>query len=864
MSIAFGGKLLYGKSSSTGIKLSGSAEEFLQTWSDESQLAEKTAPRKRRLSSYVPPTGSRASPLSLNQTAPPKLDPSKYPLAPAMFYTALPVFTLPPLEPPPLNPDKIRPKYGFDLENVERCFAELTPSDSLFVRRYLGLRESAWEEIRVFLSRNKTAKGSSFRDSRRNVFQTAMEVIHSAANSNKNIASTIIIQADETLLRESTTVNTSTSRSHDRNQRFKGTRRRKRPPRTPTAQQQLQLDLLQSLQSLQSHSNHLKAGLLQLPKIVEIKENKAVVYLQSLGAQKVIKFLRHILKRQLTLGWKAWKLAVDVELKNSNVRRVHKFIKYRILSLTWNKTVTKSLRRVMRIWLSVVYFDTLIARKRLEHASASSIQRVFRVYFARLRINRNREKMKLERIYAALVGIQAFFRGRKARFQYIRMIRVKLENESLRCLQRVARGYLGRKKAFSLRILKRQRDGVKRIQSLFRGWRIRKNILRIKRDQRERNASILIQALVRGHLSRLHIRSIRLMNKQLTASLQIQRVVRGYLCRLRLPLLLAEIAAYRKRRNAASILIQKTYRGFRGRVIIRIMRREYTRLRKIQDPAATRINAVVRGYLAKKCRKRLEREMQRNRLYNAKNIKECWSDAHNCWYYYNETTGESTWEPPSTGYTKYDSQLVLDNGQIVDDPSIFTAEEEREGLVQTVDSKFCSECSKRIAIRYCTQCGDKFCCPCYKEQHSSGSRLKHVWEPLGPKECSDCEVELAERFCIPCDEAFFDGCWQRVHLKGKRRFHPFSPIDMNGNVDSRLFTIDGTELSSSYDPLYVQQQIENTESALVPAVTNDSVAVIDDWIYAYDDNGYIYWYNNRTGQSQYEDPYSTQQRDMSQ
>lgn len=858
MSVVFGGKLIDGRSSSTAAagshRLTGDAETFLRTWSDEPLL---NSPLRGRRRSYASPSSSKKALQPLYQTAPSKLTQSGTAQLKTPLYAHLPVFILPPIEPPPSFPPQTQQRDSFHPQNIQRHISKLTPAEVARIRKYLSLRESEWEDIRLYFSVNDAYKDSSSQDARWSVFETTRSAtLHYAFLNNGHNNGPIILQGKDIPLRSSTTSKILTSKSQDKNSRFsRRTQGKNQLARTP--HQRLQQELLESLQSMQSHSNYLKAGLLELPKIVNIKENKAVMYLQSLGAQKVFKVLRQLCQHQLKIGWKAWRLSIEVGHKSSNVQRVLRLIKYRVLSVTWSKVVTKCLRRALKIWLAFVYYDTLLARRRIENLSAVSLQKIFRGHLVRRRRIQNQERRELERVYSALVRIQAFFRGRIARFRYLQILRINLEDRSRRLLQKLVRGYQGRRKAHWLRVEKLKRSGVTLFQALYRGWRVRSNLSTIRRKQREYAASVLIQALVRGYLCRVHIRDIRLRQRQAVAVVHMQRTVRGHLFRNHLPLLLADIAAYRHRRRVAAVSIQKMYRGFRARVIVRIMRREYKRIRGIQDPAATRINAAIRGFLAKKLRRRLERERYRKWLGDARNVRECWSDADNCWYYYNEATGESTWEPPSTGYTKNDSQLVLANGQVIDDPTVFAPQEGGEGAAQPMDSKMCSECTKRVAIRFCTQCGDKFCCPCYKEQHSSGSRLRHVWEPLGPRECGDCEAELAERYCLPCDEAFCDSCWQRVHFKGKRRFHSFSQIDVNGNIDSRLFTIDGNEVTSSYDPLYVQQQFEETSNSLVPSALDQPSSLTDEWAYAYDDNGYIYWYNGRTGQSQYEDPYTS-------
>lgn len=83
-------------------------------------------------------------------------------------------------------------------------------------------------------------------------------------------------------------------------------------------------------------------------------------------------------------------------------------------------------------------------------------------------------------------------------------------------------------------------------------------------------------------------------------------------------------------------------------------------------------------------------------------------------------------------------------------------------------------------------------------------------------------------------------------------------MDPFGHIQSKITTIDGTEVrgkvfsfsfldsnaylqvTSAYDPL-VSQQIYDQQLAV-------------EWSSAYDENGYMYWYNSVTGVSQYEEP----------
>ena len=74
----------------------------------------------------------------------------------------------------------------------------------------------------------------------------------------------------------------------------------------------------------------------------------------------------------------------------------------------------------------------------------------------------------------------------------------------------------------------------------------------------------------------------------------------------------------------------------------------------------------------------MDKERTEGMVSEAHKWKEAWSEDAATWYYYNEESNESLWEPPSTGYTKHSgTQLILKNGKIVDDPLCTLTEEDR-------------------------------------------------------------------------------------------------------------------------------------------------------------------------------------------
>jgi hypothetical protein len=374
--------------------------------------------------------------------------------------------------------------------------------------------------------------------------------------------------------------------------------------------------------------------------------------------------------------------------------------------------------------------------------------------------------------------------------------------------------------------------GATAIQALVRGVAGRTRAFAYRAQRKQNRAVIHIQRLTRGALGRLRARSIQESKIQDAAATVIQMYARR-----RLAIMLADVLrGYKKRRagieDAAVRKIQRTYRGHRGRLWFRMaLLHHRVHMRKLAA-AATKIQRIARGRLGRQQAQQMRTKQFQERVANAKCIQEMWAEDTHQWFYYNHNTEEATWEPPATGYTKADGRLVLCTGLTIEDPAVVAEEEAQKRQADRI----CVECAKRVAIRNCLQCGDKFCTKCYRATHL-GARAEHVWDALGPIECAECEEELAVRWCVSCDEAFCDSCWRKVHTRyivhecvcahvdnhrsGKRKFHPFCEVDEGGRVSSKMFTIDGQEVYR-YDPTYAHQRYSAEPDAVgVSTVAED-------------------------------------------
>ena len=611
----------------------------------------------------------------------------------------------------------------------------------------------------------------------------------------------------------------------------------------------LKLELMHSLQNMQQHTDMVKDGILGIRNIMAVADLKAKNYIFTVSSDRLRAALYKVVLKDLYRGYKAWLIVYKKDKISAKITAYIRYHSIRQVATAFARLMHKVLEKKLMRWILFTRKETQRLLEEKKHQASIDIQRIIRGYISRLNVGAIREKKKYEKLYKSVIKIQKLMRGKVVRWRYLRFRRQRRRDHGARVIQRTYRGFKGRRLIRILKLRQNRDKAAAMVQALARG-KIQRNKYKIlKSNMAKKQSIIFIQRIIRGFLGRCRVQHKKILRVRTTAVVAIQRVIRGVVARKmvnRKRKLLLEMKA--ERYNAA-VKIQKLARGFTGRKKFMTVTLEVRRRFRKEANAATLINNMMRGFLSRITYKKKKSQRYNLWLFNARSWIETWSADENKWYYYNERTQESLWEPPRCGYTKNDGVLVLESGQVLEDPAYSGAviEEESESLWE--QKRKCSECEERVATRACNECGDKFCTKCYKSTHATGTRRDHTYKDTGPIDCSECEDLLSERWCVSCDEAFCDSCWRKVHTRGKRRFHPFCEISSDGRVDPRIFTIDGTQVED-YDATYAQQRADN-EAEEAPAEASS-----EEWTTAYDDVGNIFFYNNFTGVSQYEDPYA--------
>mmetsp|Transcript_16245 Transcript_16245/g.22391 ORF Transcript_16245/g.22391 Transcript_16245/m.22391 type:complete len:1095 (-) Transcript_16245:171-3455(-) len=648
-------------------------------------------------------------------------------------------------------------------------------------------------------------------------------------------------------------------------------------------------ELLGSLKRMESHTILVKKGIATAQELVNIRDPRARTMLFKLGVDRMRTALQVLVRADLRRGFSAWRWQLQGARQLLKTGLLLRLVAVRNLLTGLDQLLRRWLRTNWDIWKRTAQEEAHRLRKLRVLAAAIRLQGLGRGFLARRRVGLIRQRRKYQKMFDAVIKIQALLRGKRIRWRYLARVNEGRRRRAATRIQRVFRGRRGRKRVQRIRLRRRRETAARTIQRFARGRQARRRVVMIRKRREQQRYAVQLQRIARGFLGRKNIQTILLNKARFKYAVRIQSLVRGVIVRTNRVRNLREVSEYRAVRHRASVLIQSAYRGYRSRIVTRIKLFQLKKRRKTQARAATRINNLVRAFLSRALLRDLRKQRLDQWISSARNWQEMWSEDSQMWYYTNLQTEETLWEPSSDGYTKYDGMLVLASGQIIEDPAkkkkaattttrvnvfgdpieeVVEEQEEPEPLTDKQLKRLCSECVLRVAIRQCVECGDRFCTKCYKATHATGSRRRHTYTAVGPLDCTECELLLAERFCVSCDESFCDGCWRKVHSRGKRLFHPFCEVSPEGRVDSRIFTMDGQQVSG-YSATYPQERLEGdrqlrqaqaaTVAVYEPPQEEQQLVAADEalpeWSEYFDDQGYSYWYNNYSGVSQYESPW---------
>ena len=486
------------------------------------------------------------------------------------------------------------------------------------------------------------------------------------------------------------------------------------------------------------------------------------------------KILYKIILRQYKEVWEAWKMYLYIKKLEFQTKTLTQILSMRNLAVKLNIFMCRFLRRIIKYWIHVIKEEREYLLFRKKSYAATVIQKYVKRRLAMKYVRILRDQKKYQHVLNSLILIQSLFRMKPIRWRYKKESMRRKRNKAAIEVQKIIRAKLARKLFFVLVFENKIQKSATSIQSVIRRKLAQEKIKQMKLLQLQVQCAIIIQAFLRRCIVRCRMYYAYIEQLKYICAIKIQSAIRRKLVYMHLHYYKQMLYRYRYERDFFAARMQSLFRMFRVRKKY-LLYVEYVKSERLKIyNAATRINNFCRCAMARQMKKHLFKERYEWHLYNARMWQEHWSDTDNAWYYVNVETGESAWEPPTSGYTTAYQKLVHSSGELIDDPLLLGGENGLDG--KSAIFLMCGECLKRHATQKCEQCRTNFCTLCIIAVHKVKTKLNHIFTPTGLVDCSECETAVAKVFCKTCDEAFCGDCCTKVHAKGNRKFHIFSEL----------------------------------------------------------------------------------------
>ena len=434
------------------------------------------------------------------------------------------------------------------------------------------------------------------------------------------------------------------------------------------------------LNKIQGKARVARAKKIRDQLIKEKEVNHAILYIQRLARVIVGK---NILKRKrLELAKRMRAACVITSLFRMIIaRNLANRLRAKRRALLKNVAT----RKIQFRWMIYLNFKqmkvTQANYKRLldrRYKSATKIQSVARVYFARKRVRvlREYEQFKKRLREKKALHIQRIYRGHVDR-RTVRMLREQIEYER-----------------------RTRHEQATRIQRAFRHSRTRLAVRRAHELRMVRHANATrIQALVRGKLARWEmlatLNEIHGMQRD-TAAMKLQTAWRRKKAYIEAAKLRHLLALELERRLAAALVITHNAKMWSAKCLLARLKAEHEELVRqevlLEIQSATKIQAVYRGMLG---RQRFKLELRRKKGQ----WKELFDEDKQMRFFYNKLTGEIRWRMP-------------------------------QDLLDLIPRPYCDNCEYCEATVECEHCNEVFCPDCWNTIHYSGRRRQHQFRCL--------------------------------------------------------------------------------------------------------------------------------------
>ena len=608
----------------------------------------------------------------------------------------------------------------------------------------------------------------------------------------------------------------------------------------------------------------------------------AAAYVRASGLDRLERVFARALRAEVFAFFEEWKEFVEA-LRVADVAR--RRMRQAAALCVWRgftAIVRDLMRRAWTAWRLEVLQAGSAEVFEQRSRSAVEMQRTTRGHAARCEMRRRLFASRAARREARCVAIQSLCRCRAALKNFHRLREERVANRAAVILQSVARSRLSRKRVLRELSTKRETAAATALQAALRGCTARAKVARLRLCVLEKRSATSLQNAQRARLAKRRCQELRKAQREKRAASQIQSLARAVTARERCARLELQRETRRVRRATAAVRIQTVQRRVLAHSATCDRLRDFTAKRQRHFAAAALVQRRARGAQARLACFSKREQRRAVMISDARKCVETWSEEDARFVYYSETSRQTAWEPPPSGYLRRDALLVLTTGRVMEDPENTLDDARRaHNAAENAANQLLGSLSRKVAH------------PLEQVRDFLAERLAL---PLESSDVRAVQDEDFDAFCTTLQE-LADGLHKagRLGKPGKRGgdgggggggddddARGRSRDDRDEDEDRVVFrpaAVQEPSPQTSAQSASAQEQLPEgcweafADDAGVPyyfnsataestydapanfqQLANNSPLAASDWSQHQDDADEWYWYNSNTGASQYEQP----------
>lgn len=398
------------------------------------------------------------------------------------------------------------------------------------------------------------------------------------------------------------------------------------------------------------------------------------------------------------------------------------------------------------------------------------------------------------------------------------------------------------------------------LQNAWRSGRAVRTVRKVLRMNRREKGALRIQTRQRMRVAKRDVALMMIQRDQRRSSTRIQALARAVAARILADRLYEAREKEETDRYDAATYLAGCWRAREARVLFGSKLKKLMVQRRLEARSQAEISRFVRGASGRVKFKAEKFKYHKVACASAKTHEELWDDQGAAFYYYDKKLNQSFHEPPNSGYLRRDGLLVLGNGTVSEDSDNVLND-------QQAAANAAADAARLLFGLYAE-----------KAQEPMNNFLAFTQQRLALEgAASDVRMVQDERFNETCstlemlsNELYYAGRLGRPGAKPPVRVEQEAiQAEIEKRVQEAVLE-QGSAYTSAGTTLQEPSAAYTANSTTTGTLHRKSQISTMGWQQLYDDQGNLYYYDEATGASQYENPYegmerpseATQQRPM--